>query len=206
MARQIKDSTITRKNILQAAEDQFADKGFYGARIDEIAKQANINKRMIYEYFENKENLYKRVLFNVYSRMKKVEARLLKKDYDGVELIREIISSYFDFLSSNPTFVQIIMWENLNKASYLNELPDSILHRSTLQVFTDKIIEGQEKGVFRKEVDAKQTVLSLIVVCFANFSNQYTLSLLFEKNLAQQDIMNLRKQHTIEIVLAYMCA
>lgn len=201
-----KNAEKSRLDILQAAEAQFAEKGFYGARIDEIAKLANINKRMIYEYFDNKETLYKRVLFRVYKRMEDAEYELLKENPAGVALIRKIIDTYFDFLFANPSFVSILMWENLNKASYLSELPDEQIQRRTLQTFKEKIREGVQAGVFRKDVDVEQTVLSLIVVCFANFSNRYTLSRLFEQNLAEEDILELRKIHTTDLVLSYMCA
>ena len=59
--------------ILLAAEAEFAAKGFFGARVDEIAAKADINKRMIYAYFGDKEALYNQVLLNTYSKMEKVE-------------------------------------------------------------------------------------------------------------------------------------
>lgn len=205
MAKREKNAEKTKLDILAAAESQFAEKGFYGARIDEIAKLANINKRMIYEYFVNKENLYKQVLFRVYSRMEDAEYELLEAQPSGVALIRSIITKYFDFLHHNPSFVNILMWENLNKAGYLNELPPEQVHRKTIRIFKDKIDEGIRAGVFRPTVDAEQTVLSLIVVCFANFSNRYTLSTLFEQDLREEEILEIRKKHTIDIVLSYMC-
>ena len=200
-----KNAEKSKQDILEAAEQQFSEKGFYGARIDEIAAHANINKRMIYEYFENKETLYKTVLFRVYKRMEDAEYALLKDDPNGVELIQNIISAYFDFLDQNPSFVNILMWENLNKGRYLSELSPDQLRRKTLDVFRRKIAQGKADGVFRKEVDEQQTVLSLIVVCFANFSNRYTLSQLFSQNLEEAQILELRKQHTLELVLSYMC-
>lgn len=55
-----KDSEQSRLDILEAAEIEFAAKGLYRTRIDEIAVRANVNKRMIYEYLGNKEQLYTR--------------------------------------------------------------------------------------------------------------------------------------------------
>lgn len=68
----------SKQDILNAAEIEFSEKGFYGARVDEIAERANINKRMIYAYFGDKESLYKQVLFQVYARMEAVEYELVK--------------------------------------------------------------------------------------------------------------------------------
>ena len=49
------DACAEKEKILQAAEESFAEKGLYGARVDEIAALSTVNKRMIYEYFGNKE-------------------------------------------------------------------------------------------------------------------------------------------------------
>ncbi len=205
MARRERNAEKSKQDILKAAEEQFSEKGFYGARVDEIALQAKINKRMIYEYFENKENLYKNVLFEVYRRMENAETELLKNELSGRDLICGIISTYFDFLAENSSFVNILMWENLNKGKYLEEMPAEQVRRRTLDIFCDKIIEGKKKGIFLPEVDERQTVLSLIVVCFANFSNRYTLSRLFSRDLSEKEILESRKRHTLELVLSYMC-
>jgi len=204
-APRVRDAARSRADILAAAEACFADKGFYGTSMNDIASLACINKRMLYAYFDSKENLYKQVLFTVYQRMKAVEVELLKSDPHGVELIVAIITAYFDFLKNNPTFVSIIMRENLSHAGYLNELPLEHVQRKTLDDIRQRICQGIADGVFRPEVDADQAVLSLIVVCFSNFSNRYTLSRLFTRNLEQDEIIEGRKQHTIELVLAYLC-
>ena len=68
-----RDSKKTKEAILKAAELEFAEKGIYGARVDKIASKANVNKRMLYEYYGNKEELYKTVLAIVYSRLGKKE-------------------------------------------------------------------------------------------------------------------------------------
>ncbi len=193
------------RDILNSAELMFADKGFYGARIDKIAEQANINKRMIYVYFGEKEELYKQVLFNVYQRMEQVEAQLLKQTFEGKKLIEKIIEVYFDFLHNNPSFVRILMWENLNKAQYLNELQDVFVERKTIKLIKEALVKGKQQGVFKQEIDETETVISLITICFGNFSNQYTLSKLFHKDLKNQQSILERRQYVTNMMLAYIC-
>ena len=53
-----RNSDLTRHNILEVATEEFADKGFAGARIDEIAERTHTTKRMLYYYFTDKEGLY----------------------------------------------------------------------------------------------------------------------------------------------------
>ena len=117
----MKKSDMTKQRILQAAEQEFAAKGLYGARIDEIAMQAKANKRMIYSYFGNKEELYQRVLAEVYMRLARREEELQLEKDNPVKAIEQIVVMYFDFLKQDMNFVKLVMWENLNEARYLQQ-------------------------------------------------------------------------------------
>ena len=190
--------------ILRAAEAEFAGKGFFGARVDEIAAKADINKRMIYAYFGDKEALYNQVLLNTYSKMEDVENNLIKQNLQGISLIEKIISTYFDFLYNNPDFVNILMWENLNKGNYLNKIEKNIIERKSIKYFITAIENGKADGTFKSDIDSFQVVLSMITTCFANFSNQYTLSRLFNTDLTSKETIETRKQHTIELITSYL--
>ena len=71
-----RDPERTRAVILNAAIAEFTSKGLSGARIDHIAKRANVNKRMIYYYFTNKEGLYIAVLEETYTAIRTAEIGL----------------------------------------------------------------------------------------------------------------------------------
>ena len=114
--RQYKKSDLTRERILAAAEDEFSEKGFYGARVDEIAAAADFNKRMLYAHFGSKEGLYRAVLVSVYERIGVCEESYVLEGADPIEVIKHIIFVSFDFLSKNPKVVRILLWENLNRA------------------------------------------------------------------------------------------
>lgn len=200
-----RDPEKSKQSILAAAESEFAEKGYYGARVDVIAENAQINKRMIYAYFQDKEGLYKQVLFQVYGRMEAVEQNLITHKYTGRKLIHEIISAYFSFLKENPTFVNILMWENLNRGQYLKELENSRIERRTIKFFVEALEAGRLDGTFRVDIDPWHTALSLITTCFANFSNQYTLSKLFHKDLTSDEMIEQRRVHTIDLMIAYLC-
>lgn len=140
-------------DLLCAAENEFSQKGFYGARIDEIARGAGVNKRMIYEYFTSKEGLYKAVLTRVYRRLCEREVGVLSENITPEEAIYKIIHMYFEFLNSNETFVHLVLWENLNEARYLKEL--SLLDiKSRPSSFCARLLRVEKKeGAFRREID-----------------------------------------------------
>lgn len=196
----------SRQDIIVAAEDHFAKKGFYGARVNDIAAAARINKRMIYEYYGDKEQLYEAVLQTVYQRMADAEASVIKKNYHGVRLIVAVVGMYFDFLRDNPSFVAILLWENLNQAYNIKQMEKASIRRPTTAILAEELRKGQSSGLFRENLNVEQTVISLITMSFSNFSNRYTLSELFDIDLTSDQSVEIRKQHTIDIILAYICS
>ncbi len=198
------NSQKSREDILQAAEAEFSEKGIYGTRIDVIAERANINKRMIYEYFGSKEQLYQAVLLSVYSRLGVAEFEILGKRKAGVETIREIIKLYFKFLQENPTYVNLLLWENLNKGRYIQEIDVGNIRNRSFEILREVIEQGKTEGVFRPEIDTEEVILSLLIYTFSNFSNRYTLSKLLGRKLDDEINIEKRVNDLIEMVLGHI--
>ena len=137
---------ITRQKILAAAEVAFAEKGLYGARIDEIAQSADANKRMIYAYYGSKELLYIAVLEEVYRRMAVQEKELLDRPMGCEEAVRAIIGHYFRFLRDNPTFVKMVLWENLNEATYFRQSQAQFIKGTVLELLREKLKQEEGQG------------------------------------------------------------
>ena len=203
-ARRQRNAEQSRKDILKAAEEQFGEKGFYGARVDEIAKASGLNKNMLYIYFESKEELYLNVLKAIYRRIEDAEQALLEKQLSGKALIEATISAYFDFLKENSAFVNIVMSENLLHAQFMKQLPSEYIERKTLQEMARRIRESCDQGEFRKDLDEKQFVLTMITICFSNFSNRHTLSRMMNFDLDSPEIHEKRKQQAVDILLSYL--
>lgn len=203
--RRERNSQKSKEDILRAAEIKFAEKGIYGTRVDDIAKEANINKRMLYEYFGNKEDLYRAVLVEVYSRLSKEEMHLLSEDIDCIDAVKKIIGLYFNFLKNNPTYVNLILWENLNKGEYIEDINFTDIKDPAFALFGEVINRGKKEGVFRKEVDTEQAILSLLTYSFSYFSNRYTLSKLLGKRIDTDESIKKRVETVTEMFLRYLC-
>lgn len=200
-----RNSQKSKEDILKAAEILFAEKGIYGTRVDELAKEANINKRMIYEYFGNKEELYKAVLVDVYGRLGSLELGILTDKTSPIEAIRKLIHMYFMFLKDNPSYVNLLQWENLNKGKYIQDGNFEGIKDPTLELLRQIIRKGKSEEIFRKEVDTEQVIVSLLTYCFSYFSNRYTLSKLLGKKLDDSDMINKRIDHVTAMFLTYLC-
>ncbi len=195
----------TKNRILEAAELAFAEKGLHGARVDEIAARATVNKRMIYAHFQSKEGLYIAVLERVYARLSAWEVPFLERaDTDAENAIRALIQSYFAFLCENPTFVQIVMWENLNKAAYLRQSAVGEIKAHSFRVLRKYLQTGAKNGVFRADIDVEETLLSLNLLCFSYFSNIHTFTQLTQTDLAARAQIDRRSVHVADLLLKYL--
>lgn len=204
MIKRVRDSQKSREDILNAAELEFAAKGMYGTRIDEIASRANINKRMIYEYFGNKEELYKAVLTSVYGRLSREEIGVLSEDIPCTEAIRKTIILYFEFLKNNPTYVNLIQWENLNGGKYIRDVDFTEVKDPAFELMGKVVEMGKNQGCFKAEINTEQVILSILTYTFAYFSNRYTLSKLLHKELFDDDNIKKRIDAVTEMFLCYL--
>lgn len=200
----MKKSDITKGKILAAAENAFADKGLFGARVDEIAESAGVNKRMIYAHFENKENLYISVLDEVYRRMAEEESELLNHRTDCIDAVNNIIEHYFSFLSRNQNFVKIVMWENLNEAEYFKKSRAKYMKTTAMKLLYEKISQGIEKGTFKKSIDVREAVMTINMMCFSYFSNIHTMAQLMQIDFMEEKEQVRRCQHTKSIIMDYL--
>ncbi|MBQ6937288.1 MAG: TetR family transcriptional regulator [Clostridia bacterium] len=202
----MKKSEDTKKRILVAAEEEFAQKGFYGARVDEIAECAEVNKRMLYAYFGNKEELYKTVLLNVYNSLSLAEDSLIENDKntDAATAVQNVIGLYFDFLKNNDNFVRMLMWENLNNANCLKSAKTQNIKKNMIDYIEKKICEGKIEGIFSQNASAQRVTTALLTFVFSYFSNKHTLSLVLDKNLASQEELNTHREFVCDLIINYL--
>ena len=195
---------ITRQKILAAAEVAFAEKGLYGARIDEIAQSADANKRMIYAYYGSKDLLYIAVLEEVYRRMAVQAKELRDRPMGCEEAVRAIIGHYFRFLRDNPTFVKMVLWENLNEATYFRQSQAQFIKGTVLELLREKLKQGVREGIFFAGLDVDETVLSVNMFCFSYFSNQYTMAQIMKVDFQDPMVFQKRCDHVTDLLMTYL--
>ncbi|WP_347490419.1 TetR/AcrR family transcriptional regulator [Desulfoscipio sp. XC116] len=110
----------SKQIILEAAKELFAEKGFDGARVDEIAKRARVNKALIYYYFESKEKILGELMLGLVKELKEFKDQLIvvPEDSDLKQFFNEerkdaLIFNYFKFFEKHKLLLQIIMAESL---------------------------------------------------------------------------------------------
>lgn len=192
----------SRRVLLLAARHAFADKGLTGARVDEIARGAGMNKQMLYHYFGNKEGLYTAVLADVYSEIRLREQELDLSRLPAEEAMRRLVEFSFDFLFENPDFVRILSDENSHRGVHLND-GDSVgeMNRPIIELLGATLKRGVDDGVFRRGLDPLHVYLSFAGMAFFYFSNGHTLSRAFGRDLLEPASVSERRAHIVDFTM-----
>jgi TetR/AcrR family fatty acid metabolism transcriptional regulator len=137
--------------IIDAATKVFAKKGFYQAKISEIAGQAGVADGTIYIYFENKDD----ILISLFEEQMKVVldnmVRELSKTRDPIEMLQIFAMTHLRLVEKNKDMAEIIQVELRQSSMFMKEYKNEKFARY-LDVIEEIIQEGQERGVFQKEV------------------------------------------------------
>ncbi|HKK44244.1 MAG TPA: TetR/AcrR family transcriptional regulator [Balneolaceae bacterium] len=109
------DKKETEELIFEAAREVFQKYGYYGARMQDIADEAGINKSMLHYYFRSKDKLFQEVYQKEMGEFMPVIMKLLNSDQSLNEKIENIIDAYYSHWHSNPKLIPFIIIEmNLN--------------------------------------------------------------------------------------------
>ena len=203
--RRRRDPEGSRRAILEAARVEFCRHGLTGARVGRISTRSRTNARMIYHYFGSKEDLYLAVLEKAYAEIRNQEQELNLAAAAPGEGMRRLIAFTFDFFASRGDFIALIANENMLQARYLKRLTNIRAATVPLVVAIQDLLErGQREGIFRAGVDPVQLYVSIVAQSQLHISNRHTLSVLFDRNLADTAWLDARRSHAIEILIAYL--
>lgn len=138
--------------ILEVAETLFAEKGFDGTSIRDISKEANINVAMVSYYFGSKEKLLESLVLYKTSGLKELLSDLIEEELEPVDKIYKLIDLYVNRLNCNKGIYRILHFELASKKRVLELESFTDIKKVNLKSLELIIQEGQNKGVFRKDV------------------------------------------------------
>ncbi|MBC8459697.1 MAG: TetR/AcrR family transcriptional regulator [Deltaproteobacteria bacterium] len=137
--------------IIDAATKIFAKKGFHQARISEIAREAQIADGTIYIYFENKDD----ILISLFEeQMNAVLDNMVEKiseQNNPIKKLEKFALTHLQLIEQNKNLAEIIQVEIRQSSKFMKEYKNEKFTQY-LDLIGEIIQEGQEKGVFKKEV------------------------------------------------------
>lgn len=200
-----RDPERTRQRILDAATVEFARYGLGGARVDRIAARAAANKRMLYYYYGNKDDLFLAVLEDSYARIRSAERALRLTDVDPREAMRRLVEFTWRYYLEHPEFLTLLNSENLHRGRHVRHSKNVVAMHSPFVAMIRQVLErGVRSGEFRRGVDPVQLYISIAGLGYFYLSNRHTLSTIFERDLMLPRHKNARLRHMVDLVLGYL--
>jgi TetR/AcrR family transcriptional regulator len=196
----------TRNDILRVARREFAEKGYAGARVDEIAAQTSTTKRMIYFYFGGKEPLYLAVLQQVYAEMRQAEQQLDLAHLDPLAAIRRLAEMTFDHQEAHPEFSRLVSVENIDRAEHLAKLQVlASVSTPIIELIANILDAGRRAGIFKRDdVDAVDVHMLISAYCNFRLANRHTFRAIFGRDLTDKRRRAHYRAMLGDVVAAYL--
>ncbi len=142
------------QRILDAAVAVFAEKGFFTSRVSDIADRANVADGTVYLYFKSKEEILMTAINTAFDAFMSLAQTELKKLTDPAERLRRLAFLHLDALGSNRNMAVVFQMELRQSTRFLSEFSHQHMVEY-LGLVREAITEGQERGVFRREMSDK---------------------------------------------------
>jgi AcrR family transcriptional regulator len=200
-----RDPERTRAEILAVAADEFAQQGYSGARVDEIAARTRTTKRMIYYYFGSKEGLFTAALQQAYAELRAADSRLDLAGLDPQAALRKIVRSTYDYHVQHPHFVRLVVVENIHRAEHLAHL-ESVAQLGTpaVESLAEVIRVGRRAGVFHRDVDPLEIHMIISSFSIYHVANRHTFQVLFGQDLLAAESVERHRELLEDLVVGYV--
>jgi len=163
----------SRAAIVRAAAQEFAEHGIAGARTDAIARQAKVNKALLYYYFKDKETLYGAVLDHAFSGLKSTVFQVLDGGQPTREKFLTYVGAYFDFVAANQVYPKLMQREMMRAREGQSPHIDKLIKNYFQPIYMrvgELLRKGISEGEFRP-VDPAHFIPSMISMIVFYFSS-----------------------------------
>jgi TetR/AcrR family transcriptional regulator len=199
-----RNATRSREAILKTAVAHFVEKGYSGARIDEIVSDTDTSKNLVYHYFRSKEDLFVAVLDRIYEDFSRQRGETWREESSPVEGLRKLAGEIFNALAMMPEMISILNTENLFKAVHLRKMARvKEIYHPLLHGLGELLARGEKAGVFRKNIDPIQLYISMSALSYHYISNQHTFSAIFDFDPMSPRKLKTRRDHLVEMTLRF---
>ena len=195
----------TRAEILDAATREFAERGYSGGRVDEIAARTRTTKRMIYYYFGSKEGLWVAVLERAYAGIRTAEQTLDVEHLEPAEAIRRLAELTFDHHESHPDFIRLVSVENIHHAEHMRGSASFVsMNTPAIDLIARILDRGRRAGTFRRSIDAVDVHMLISAFCFFRVANRGTFGILFDRDLLADGLHDHYRRMLGDLVVDYL--
>ena len=172
MKKKRTDDISKKEDILWAAERVFAEKGFKGTTIREVAKQAGIAPSLIFYYFKNKAVLYEAVFQHFFDQLDDLIEQNLNLDLDRLSTVKALMFMITEFATTHRNLMKILTREIIDNGSIGQKISQKYFN-PLFDFTTEFLVEGRKEALFR-EVNTRQFLVSLLgIIVFYFLSDRF---------------------------------
>jgi len=192
--------TSTRELILSEARQCFANKGFEGTSLNDIATGVGIRRPSLLHYFASKEAIYRQVLEEALTEWGLRIAEVREASLNGWELVDVVLEASFDFFATNPDVVNIVRREALTEKGHLG-FDLGVALRPFFQRAVNFFQREMDAGNFRQH-DPEHLVITGYGALLSYFSDRYMLIGLIDRDPFSPEGLEARFEHVRSFVRA----
>jgi len=141
-----------KRRILEAATKVFADKGFYNAKISQIAEEANVADGTIYLYFNSKDDLLIRIFEDAMNLVISTQSETLSTLNSASERLMMFAKNHATYVNENPDLAGLIQLEIRQSNKFMKDY-DNKKFASFLNIIAETVVYGQERGEFSQDLN-----------------------------------------------------
>lgn len=184
---------------------EFAEKGYDGARIERIVGAAGVNVSLAYQYFGSKESLFIAVMEQAYGTMREEHHEIEVQALAPAAAMEALVRNTFRIFVRHPEIIGLLNSENVHRGRHIDQ-SDYIksLYNPLLDTIASVLRRGIEEGVFRTDADAQDLFISLNGMGYFLLSNRYTLSVVLRRDLSTASAVKRHEEHIVKVVLGYL--
>jgi AcrR family transcriptional regulator len=189
----------TRERVLQVSQQLFAERGYRGTSLRDIAKRIGIKAPSLLHHFPSKQQLYVAVLDRMFESIENAAAALEWGQGDRQERMRQAVCNAIDFMIAKPNFVRLL-WMELAEESGMGR---QIVKRRIPPLFSlavNFIYAGQREGQFRADVDPNHFMWSLDSLTLGFLATAAVNKKMFGLDLLSPEGVELRKREVLKVV------
>jgi TetR/AcrR family transcriptional regulator len=166
-----KNNLQTKERILLAAQKEFSDRGFSGARMEAIARAAAINKAMLFYYFSSKDNLYRTVLVGVFSEIFGEIGSFISGQLTPDLFLEKFPEIYIRFIARHPDLLRIMVFDLIHNPENVTAAMAEIVHEKMSfkpNPLFDLIRRWRVQGLI-SEADPMHFMMNIIALSIFSF-------------------------------------
>jgi TetR/AcrR family transcriptional regulator len=199
VVRKLENIKEAKERIVFVAESVFARKGFAGARTQEIADLAGVNKAMIHYYFDNKEKLYHAVLDKLLFDLIKLTQESVRDRAGFAEQLDLFYRGFFDYIATHRNFSRLSAMERGSGDRYLSRMVETFF-KPLFDRGVDFINRGASAGVFDKKVNPRQYLVSVYGMTIGYFADAEFVAQLLGDDPLTDKMLKERREALLQMV------